>query len=167
MIITTIKPYSDDKLFWNETTGRYELSFEYVKSNFDINFKNDAELKKRLSQNSRLIYNFILYNCNTRNKAVVEWALNKTPKGREFLFDVLLEQFDADNDSGYNDLVKISPINVSNGQVIDRGLILQNLVSVNTQIVIDRNAEYFGFNILYAGQLPTILYKVATSGDNL
>ena len=167
MIITTIKPYSDEKLYWNETTGRYELTFEYVKSNFTINYKTDAELRKRLSQTSRLIYNYLLYNCYTRNKAVVEWALNRTQKGRDFLFDVLVEQFEADNDSGYNDLSKISPINVSNGQVIERGTILANMISVNTEIVIDRNAEYFGFNILYQGQLPMILYKVATSGDIL
>lgn len=155
MKLTKIQPYSDDKLIFNQ--DKYELAFEYVKSLFEVNFKDDAELHRRIVKNSRKIYNFIFYRIHSANKVIVETLLNHTEQGRKFLLDVLTEQFDADNESGYNDLSSVAPINVSNGQVIDRNLLYQNQISVDAEQIIDRNAEYFGINIMYQAPLPYLL----------
>lgn len=165
MKLDLIKPYDDDKLVFNQETGRYELTFEFVKKTFEINFKDDDTLKKRITKNSRKIYNLILYRCYTANKPVVDMALNRTENGRKFLFDVLLEQFEADNETGFNDLSSTPAINYTNGSVIDRNLQYANQISVDAEQIIDRNAEYFGFNILYQGQLPLVLYKLANEGN--
>lgn len=155
MKLTKIQPYSDDKLVFNQ--DKYELAFEYVKSMFDINFRNDDELKRRIAKNSRKIYNFIYYRIHSANRLIAETLLNNTEQGRKFLLDVLTEQFEADNESGYNDLSSVAPINVANGQVIDRNLLYQNQISVDAEQIIDRNVEYFGINIMYQAPLPYLL----------
>lgn len=164
MKITKTQPYSDEKLTWNKETGRYELSFTFVNSEYDNNFKSDAVLKKRLKKNSRLIYNFIFYRSNSMNKVVVEYLLNHTKEGRDFLFDVLTTQFEADNESGYNDLGDTAPINVSNGQSIDRNLLWANQVSVSTEQIIDNSSRYFGINLMYQAVFPWIYFEMVREG---
>ena len=164
MNITVIEPYDDDKLVWNTETDHYELSFEYIRSNYEVNFRDDKELKRRLTKNSRKIYNFIYARTHTANKAVATLLLNKTEQGRKFLFDVLIEEFEADNATGYNDLSQNPAINLSNGSVIDRNLLIQNQICVDAEQIIDRNREYFGINIMFQGQLPLIFYQLANRG---
>lgn len=161
MKLKIVEHYDDDKLVWNTETRRYELSIEYVKTHFDINFRDDKVIKQRLSKNSRKIYNVIYARSHTANKAVIDLCLNRSENGREFLFDVLLEQFEADNEYGFNDLSSAPAINLSNGSVIDRNLLYQNQISVDAEQILDRNAEYFGINILYQGVLPIIYYRLA------
>lgn len=162
MNVNKVEPYSDELLKWDEVNKRYELAFEYVKANFDTNFRDDKVLKRRITKNSRVVYNFIYYRSNTKNRVVVEWLLNKTKEGREFLLQALSSQFEADVESGYNDLGDVAPINVANGNIIDRNQIIANQVSTNTEQIIDDNSRYFGINIVYQAQFPWIYFKVAT-----
>ena len=51
MKITVIqKPISDEVMKFNEMSGRYELTIEYVKDNFAITFQNDKVLKERIKK---------------------------------------------------------------------------------------------------------------------
>ena len=52
----TISHYDDDKLRFNDKTGRYELTVEYCKDEFDANFKDDRKLEKRIKLNSQVVY---------------------------------------------------------------------------------------------------------------
>ena len=142
-----IKPYSNDQLSWNSTTEKYELTLQCVKSEFKINFSNDEETTRRIKKNTRKIYNYIKYHSSTVNSGYIDILLNKTEEGRRFLLDVLLEQFEADNETGYNDLSSQPAINIANGQVINREELERNQISVDTEQIIERNADYFGFNI--------------------
>ena len=152
-----IQPYTDKFLTWNSKTNRYELTMSYVKEELEINFRDDGVLEKRLKRNSKIIYNYLKNNTYVGNIADMETLLNKTEQGRDFLKEVLLEQFEADNESGYNDLTKQPAINLATGQVIDRNELIRNQISVAAEQVIDNNAQYFGFNICVMFRYPPYL----------
>lgn len=153
-------PYNDGKLKFNELTNHYELTLAYVKENFDVNFKDDGVLQKRITLNSRVVYNYLFFRTHTNNKEVVEFMLNKTENGRKFLLDLLHEQMSADLQTGFNDMGNLPSINMATGQVIDRELIMQNMVSVNTEMIADRSEQYCGFNLLYQSTFPFYLFAL-------
>ena len=161
MNITKIKPYSDETLTYNETTSQYELTMEYVKDNFEVTFKNDEVLKKRIKKNSRNIYRFIINRGHTANSEVIKFLLNKTEEGRRFLIEVLSTQMEADLASGYNDMGDTPAVNLNNGQVIDRAELIRNQVSVNTEELINNSASYFGISIIYQAPYPYGLFLIA------
>ena len=88
--------------------------------------------------------------------------LNKTEQGRQVLKDVLLEQLEADNETAFNDLSSQPAINVGTGQEISRESLQANQISVDTEQIIDRNADYFGFNICVMTRFPPALQLYLT-----
>ncbi len=153
-----IKPYSDNELVWNENTKQYELTLEYFKSNYDDNFADDEETKKRLKKNSRLIYRFIKYRTCSYNRRIVDKVINYTQEGRNFIKEMLSTQMESDVETAYNDLSKIPAINVANGQVIDRNLLHANEVSVPTEEIWDSSDDWFGFRLGYQAPYPPIYF---------
>lgn len=154
--------YDDSSLKMNKETGRYELTMEYVKANLDMTLKDDGILQKRITKNSRLVYNFIMGKIYSGNNRVVTFFLNRTKQGRRFLTDILLTQMEADMSSGYNDIGDTPAINLSNGSAIDRNVIKANIVSVNTEDYLDRAVEYFGFNLFASCLLPPIYFQIVS-----
>lgn len=152
-----IQPTDNEYLKWDEPTKRYELKLEYVKSELDVHFADDAVLEKRIKKNSRKIYNYIKYHSYSGNSHNIGVLLNKTEEGRQFLKDVLLEQLEADNETAFNDLSSAPAVNVANGQIIDRDELQRNQISVDTEQIIERNADYFGFNICIMTRFPPVL----------
>ena len=155
--LTYIEPQSTEFLKWNEETKRYELTIEFVKSQLDVHFANDGILEKRIQKNSRKIYNFIKHRSYTANHPFIEKLLNNTKEGQEFLKDVLLEQLEADNETAFNDLSSQPAVNVGTGQIIDRDELQRNQISVDTEQLIENNADYFGFNICIMTKFPPAL----------
>lgn len=151
------KPYDDQFLKFNEATKRYELTIEFVKNEFDSNFRDDKVLQRRIEKNSRKIYNYIKYHSYSGNSELINKLLNETEEGRLFLKAVLYEQMDADIETGFNDLSSQPAINVANGQIIDRPELQKNQISVDAEQIIDRNADYFGFNICVMTRFPLML----------
>lgn len=158
MKLNVVSPYNDSKLVFNKETNRYELSMEFVKNEFEITFRDDGVLEKRIKKNSRKIYNFIKYRSYTYNEPVIDFCLNQTEEGRKFLFDVLLEEMEADLESGYNDLSSQPAINFANGSDKNRHELAKNQVSVDAEQVIERNGAYFGFNLLIQTRFPPSVY---------
>lgn len=157
MEIKVTTPNNDDVLSFNENTGHYELTLQYVKSQLDVTFKDDGVTQKRITKNSRAIYNYLLARSYSRNNEIVTFFLNHTENGRRFLKDILTAQMEADLQSGYND-IGLTPAVSANGQQIDRAQIRRNLVCVSAEEIADNNAAYFGFNLLIQTQLPASLY---------
>lgn len=155
--LTYIQPSDTDYLKWNEKTKRYELSREFVKNEMNVNFADDGVLDNRIRKNSRKIYNYIKHNSYTANHPFIEKLLNNTKEGQEFLKDVLLEQLEADNETGFNDLSSQPAVNISSGQIIDRDELQRNQISVDTEQLIENNADYFGFNICIMTKFPPAL----------
>ena len=160
MKITVIRqPYNDEVMTYNENTGRYELTIEYVKDNFTINFRDDRTLKERIKKTSRKIYNVIFARSNSANKQVIDFMLNRTLQGRVFLHDLFYEQLEADLQTGFNDLSSMPAINYANGNVIPREEQIRNQISVDTEQILDRSVEYFGINLLYSSTFPFYVYN--------
>lgn len=161
--LTFKQPYSDEFLIWNSQTKKYELSLQFVKSELgDVHFADDGVLEKRIKKNSRKIYNYIKYHSYSGNSYFIDVLLNKTQEGREFIKEVLLEQMEADNETGYNDLSSQPAINISNGQEISRESLQANQISVDTEQLIERNADWFGFNICIMTRFPPALQLYLT-----
>ena len=155
-----IKPYSDDKLTYDEMSNQYKLTVEYCKSLFESTFKNDQILERRIEKNSDKIYNFIFSRVNSSNKDVVEKILSSTEQGRNFMLKLLTTQMEADVQSGYNDLTLAPAVNVANGQVIPREELQRNQVIVDVEQLLNCSSRYLGINIWYAARFPqsVILY---------
>lgn len=156
--LTPTKPYTDSKLEWSEEDGRYYLTLEYCNKEYDHNFKDDDILKKRIRKNSKNIYNYIRYHTNSRNIPIVTALLYRTEEGRNFIFDLLSTQFEADVETGFNDIGDVTPIDVSSGQIMDRNEIRRNLISVATEEIYDNSVNYFGINLSYQGVFPAYYY---------
>ena len=99
------KPYNDNNLVFDENTGRYELTLEYLKNENGGNvYADDETAKRRIKLNSRVVYKYIETHVANANRSVVSFLLHKTQEGRKFLFNILSEQQFADIATGYNDL---------------------------------------------------------------
>lgn len=153
-----IKPYSDEKLTWDENSEQYVLTKQYFKATYDSVYADDGVLEKRLRENSKLIYRFIKNRTYSRNRPVVKNVLNYTQEGRDFIFELLDAQISADAETGYNDLSKTPAINVANGQIIDRNELYRNQVCVDAEQVFDDSDSYFGFRIGYQCPFPPIFF---------
>ena len=153
-----INPYSDDSLFWNDETKQYELTVQYCKANYDVNYADDDTLKRRIKKNSRKIYRFIKYRTYSSNRPVVDKVLHYTEEGRQFLLEILSVQMEADNETGYNDLSETPAINISNGQVLDRNELYKNQLCVDAEQVFDSSDNWFGFRIGYQAPFPPIYF---------
>ena len=154
---------NDDKLTFKEDEEMYVLTREFYLNNFDMNFKNDKVLERRLVKNSRKVYNYIYTRSNSANRPVIDFILHKTQEGRDFLLKVLREQMEADSESGFNDLSMTPGINVMNGQVIEREKLVENQISVDTEQLIKNSAKFLGINLVYAGVYGTGIFALITS----
>ena len=163
--LNVIQPYDDESLTYDPTTARYYLTQEYCKREFGANFRDDGVLTQRIRKNTRNVYSFIFSRVNTVNKPVVDFLLRRTEEGRKFMLAILTSQMDADSDSGYNDLTKISPVNMANGQVTPREEIKRNQVSVEAEQIFDNSDDYLGVRIGYLGAFPTWLFMFARNNS--
>ena len=151
-------PYNDSELVWDERLKKYRLTPEYVKDNFDITFRDDQTLERRLKKNSNKVYTYLINRSYSGNRLVVDRLLNYTEEGRKFVLDILTSQIEADLETGFNDLTLQPSVNVASGQTIDRNVLLANQVSVDTELIADENTNYFGFNLFLQTAFPQVLY---------
>lgn len=154
------KPYDDDSLVFNEKTGRYELTTDYLKNEFDAYYKDDGVAKRRIKLNSQVVYYYINLHVASYNRQVVNFLLHKTEQGREFLKEILSAQIYADLQSGYNDLM-FNPAVSFTGQDKDRTEIRKNALCVAAEDIFNSSSAYFGIQIGYLGYFPAIFYTWA------
>lgn len=153
-ILKKIKPYTDNKLEWDEKTQQYSLTLEYCKNEFENTFADDGVLQKRIKKNTRKIYRYIYSHINSYNKPVVDGVLSKTQEGRDFILEMLSIQMEADIETGFNDLSNTPAINLSNNQVLDRNELIRNQICVDAEQVFDSSDRYFGFRLGYQSWYP-------------
>lgn len=158
------RPYDDENLRFDGKSGRYVLTFEYAKAHFPPNFKDDETLKLRLEANSRKIYNFLHYRGYAQNRKAMDFMLNETKEGRDFLLALLSEQMEADVASGFNDLSSIPAVNPANGNVIDREQLRANQISVDAEQIVDDSAAWFGIPITLRQRYPWYYLDLAKGG---
>lgn len=160
-LVKVANPYSDEELEFNEKTGRYQLTLAYTKALFDVcPIKSDSVVERRIKDTSRLVYNYIYNHSHTANRNIVEYLLNHTENGRDFLKEVFSIQVESDFTTGINTLGKLPGVNVSTGQVLDREIIRQNQICVEAENEIRLSQNYFaGINLLYIAPYPARIYQ--------
>lgn len=160
MKLSIKQPYNDDKLKYDEKTHRYELTIDEVKNNFTISFADDNVLLQRIKKNSRAVYSYIYAVGNPINRKLVEKLLNNTEEGRNFIYDALFSQIEADLTTGFNSLVDQPRINLKTGAVIPEEEFVLSLVSVPTRMILENSEYYVGLNVLYRATYPTIYWNM-------
>ncbi len=148
-----IMPYSDEKMLYNETTKQYELQLAWVKSNFGNPFADDGVLEQRIKRNTRKVYNYIFSHGYSGNRKAITAIINHTNEYREYIYDALFSEMEADLASGYND----QDLYVARSKD-DRDLQFANQVSVGTENILKSSNGYGGLNLLYAGAFAYGVY---------
>lgn len=150
MKLEFIKPYTDEQLYYNEITGKYQLTRNYCLNLIGGNpYQDDATLDKRILLNTRVVYSYILTMGNSNNKRYNRCLLEYTKGGRKILKEVLSAQFLADAETGYNDLIKQLPINFDTYKVLERNAMLKNLLSVEAQNILENSKnDLYGYNLI-------------------
>ena len=153
------QPYDDETLVYNVETGRYELTLAEVKTLVDaMPFKNDNIVKRRIKENSRVCYNYLINHSNTANRQVINFMINKTEEGRKFIHELLVAQMESDLEFATNSIGRMPTVNVQSGQVMDRYAIRENQLCLNAENVVDDSVNYFGFNICYMSPYPSGIF---------
>ena len=85
--------------------------------------------------------------------------INNTESGKRFIHDLLFTQFEADCESGYNDLGTQPYVDAKNKQSLKRDDVEEQMLSLNTLQIIDSCASYFnGLNIMCKCAYPRSVY---------
>lgn len=155
------KPYDDEKLKFNNDTGRYELTLAFLKDEFGPVYGNDKVAERRIKLNSRVVYTYINFHVANCNRYIVNFLLHRTEEGRKFLLEILKEQQYADIQTGYNDLLYQPAISFSGNNDKDRNEVRKNSLCIAAEEVFQNSPLYFGVNISFQGQFPYLYYLLA------
>lgn len=149
MGLKIIEIKNDERLEYDDYNEMYVLTLSEAHLIVGNAYRDDNELKRRTLLNSIIVYNYIYNRGNTNNKKYTRFILNNTEQGRKFIFKCLQSQIMADAKSGYNDLGSENLIDMSNGSVISRDKVRENLVSVNTEeLIVNSKADLCGYSVL-------------------
>lgn len=148
-----IEPYSDEKMLYNEETKQYELQPSWVKANFGNPFNDDNTLSVRIKRNTRRVYNYIFSHGYSGNRRAIFAIINHTEEYRNYIFDALSSQIEADLASGYND----QDLYVAK-TMDERNLQLMNQVSAQTETILKSSMGYGGINLLFAAAFSYGIY---------
>lgn len=149
----TITPYTDEKLVYNTTTNTYELDLEWVKNNLGNTYRDDGVLQLRIKKNTRKVMQYIYSHSYSANRKIINAIITHTQEYRDYIYDALFSQMEADMASGYNDNDMYVPDTKDN-----RNLQFVNEVSVATQNILESGIGYGGINILYMGVFNYSIY---------
>jgi len=148
-----INTYSDEKMLYNELTKQYELNSGFVKGQFGNPYTDDAMLEMRIKKNTRKVYDYIFSRAYSGNRKIIVAIINHTEEYRNWIFDALTRQMEADITSGYNDQDNYVPENRD-----EREMQQLNQVSVSCENVLYDSIGYGGINLLYAGVFSPSIY---------
>lgn len=152
-IMNKIEPYSDEKMLYNTDTNQYELQLAWVKDNFGNPFVDDNVLSQRIKRNTRKVYNYIFSHGYSGNRKAITAIINHTEEYRQYIYDALFSQMEADLASGFNDQ------DLYVGKTKDERY-LQHLNEVNTatENILKSSNGYGGINLLFAGAFAYGIY---------
>lgn len=148
-----IQPYSDDRMLYNEETKQYELKLSWVKANYGNPYNDDNTLSVRIKRNTRKVYNYIFSHGFSGNRKAILAIINHTEEYRQYIFDALSSQIEADLASGYNDQDHFVARSVD-----ERNMQLINQVSAETETVLKSAMGYGGINLLFASAFHHSVY---------
>lgn len=138
---------------------RYVLTLSHVKQELEIPFRDDGVTERRLKKNSRIVYQYIYSHSFSANSKIIKYLINNTASGKRFIYDLLFTQFEADCESGYNDIGIQPYIDAKSKQAIEHDKIEENMLSAQTLQIIESCSTYFnGLNIMCKCAYPRSVY---------
>ncbi len=149
-----IQPYEDEKMTFNQDLNMYVLKIAEVKDKLEDTIQDDGKLTKRITKNSRTVYNYIHAIGHSANKPFVDFLINRTEEGRKLIYEALLTQMEADLENGYNSLLNEPRIDLRSNQVIDEGAFVSSQVTIATRQILEGAPGTLGINILCQSQYP-------------
>ena len=147
------KPKDDKNMVYDAEIGLYKLTMSYAKNNFEITYRDDNVLERRLKKISRATHTYLMWKSAPENRQIVDFFLHRTEQGRNFVKAVLTSALEADLESGYYSLSQQAPIN------IERDKQRENRVDVQTEDIINDSESYFGFNMFVSFPFPFTLFN--------
>ena len=153
------EPLNDNSMVFNTKTKKYELTIQEVKANFEIPFTDDGVLEARIKKNSRAVYGYIYAMGAPCNKRLVDYILHHTEEGRQYIYDALISQIEADLTSGFNSLIDQPRIDLKTGRVISEEDMVLSFVSVPTRQILENSEAYCHLNLLYRGLFPSYYWR--------
>lgn len=149
-----IQTYEDEKMRFDEDLNMYMLKIAEVKEKLEDTIQDDGKLAKRITKNSRAVYNYIHAVGHSTNRPFVDFLINRTEEGRKLIYEALLTQMEADLENGYNSLLNEPRIDLRANQVIDEGAFVSSQITIATRQILEGAPGTLGINILCQSQYP-------------
>ena len=152
--MNVIQPYEDEKMKFDQGLNMYVLKMSEVKEKLEDTVQDDGKLTRRITKNSRAVYNYIHAMGHSANRPFVDFLINRTEEGRKLIYEALLTQMEADLENGYNSLLNEPRIDLRSNQVIEEGAFVSSQVTVATRQILEGAPGTLGINILCQSQYP-------------
>ena len=152
--MNVIQPYEDEKMKFDQGLNMYVLRMSEVKEKLEDTVQDDGKLTKRITKNSRAVYNYIHAMGHSANRPFVDFLINRTEEGRKLIYEALLTQMEADLENGYNSILNEPRIDLRSNQVIDEGAFVSSQITIATRQVLESAPGTLGINILCQSQYP-------------
>lgn len=122
---------------YDSKAHRWVLDISVLKPMFP-DAMSDEELERKCYRYSRHVYEY-LWNriVPTYNKSLIEWLISCTEEGRDAMLSALKEQAEADSESGLDSLGMSSPVDLTNGTVIDPTLMKEASIAPYAKDALD------------------------------
>lgn len=151
-------PLTDDLMKYDKVRHRYVLTRYGVELVTGINLERQVNAAVGQTSNmadfylrmvSDKIYNYVYSKAD--NKPLLEYVMAKSQTARQMLFDAMIAQtlFFITN----GDISQFSGVNIKNGNVIDRRVIKENMISPDAEMTLLNTdiPELGGNTVLYQG----------------
>ena len=152
--MNVIQTYEDEKMRFDQSLNMYVLKMAEVKEKLEDTIQDDGKLAKRITKNSRAVYNYIHATGHSANRPFVDFLINRTEEGRKLIYEALLTQMEADLENGYNSILNEPRIDLRANQVIDEGAFVSSQVTIATRQILEGAPGTLGINILCQSQYP-------------
>ena len=152
--MNVIQTYEDEKMRFDQSLNMYVLKMAEVKEKLEDTIQDDGKLAKRITKNSRTVYNYIHAVGHSANRPFVDFLINRTEEGRKLIYEALLTQMEADLENGYNSILNEPRIDLRANQVIDEGAFVSSQITIATRQILEGAPGTLGINILCQSQYP-------------
>ena len=152
--MNVIQTYEDEKMRFDQSLNMYVLKMAEVKEKLEDTIQDDGKLAKRITKNSRTVYNYIHAVGHSANRPFVDFLINRTEEGRKLIYEALLTQMEADLENGYNSILNEPRIDLRANQAIDEGAFVSSQITIATRQILEGAPGTLGINILCQSQYP-------------
>lgn len=151
-------PYSDNYMTYNYQSHRYELTEKAVYDELGVNFKDFSDMEttdanpstigiRILKKVSRLVYSYLLENCQNAGWLVYELAV--VQQLRSVILEMLLAQAEYQFTNG--DISNFSGVDIYKGQTMEQYKLKEATIAPLVRTIAERIQPCLGRSLKFAG----------------